>query len=135
MTVETWKAEFYPKPVRQTTVEEAAEHSLQKWRGYLPESLEKHGISLDALEAAHFPYRAMGMCALCEHHYIRKTYNDAGLTICPGCPLSEIGQCCLGNDSAYELTNEDSSAEAVGRMVAALEQAVEWEDKNPRKEE
>ena len=131
MSIETWKAEFYPKPARVTTVEEAAEHSLQKWQGYLPENLKRHGVSTADLARADMPYRSADMCALCWHHEGRQVKDNDGQWTCPGCPLYEIGEGCLRGGSAYNLTNGDHSTEVVNRMIAALERAVEW-DKDHR---
>lgn len=129
MSIETWKAEFYPKPADETTREEAADHSLQKWRGWLPENLERHGVSREALAEADIPYRSWTTCALCHHYDDDSHQGDDGEYTCPGCPLSEIGQNCLNKGSAYNLTGKEDgdSTEAVDRMIAALERAVEWD--------
>lgn len=42
MSLESWKAKFYPVPAEQTTVEKAAEHSLLKWRGLTKDQLHRH---------------------------------------------------------------------------------------------
>jgi hypothetical protein len=46
MTFATWCVEHYPKPADEAVGSdlEAAEHSLAKWEGLLPEALAKHGV-------------------------------------------------------------------------------------------
>lgn len=47
MSLETWKAEFYPKRASRTTKEEAVAHSLAKWIGLRPDNLAKHNVLVD----------------------------------------------------------------------------------------
>lgn len=130
MSIESWKAEFYPRPANEVPAAEAAEHSLQKWRGYLPENLAKHGIDFTNLASASMSFASQHTCALCEHWFEeRKFVNDDPDNynkVCPGCPLSETGNGCLIGGSAYDLAKRDDLA-SIRRMVEALERAVEWD--------
>lgn len=133
MSIETWKAEFYPRPARAVPATEAAEHSLQKWRGYLPENMAKHGIDFPDLASADMPFASQHTCALCEHWFDGREYAnddpDNEGKVCPGCPLSETGNGCLIEGSVYLEADRDDPA-SIRRMVEALEQAVEWSKAN-----
>jgi len=45
MSLKTWKEEFYPVEAEDAASNpiEATKHSIQKWKGAMAESLEKHG--------------------------------------------------------------------------------------------
>lgn len=86
MSLETWKAEFYPKPAKDVKAEDAVAHSLQKWRGLRKENLEKHGLERDVEclqdeSCCSFVVDA-DSCALCVHHL---TKQDS----CASCPLAK----------------------------------------------
>jgi site-specific DNA-cytosine methylase len=54
MSVETWKAEFYPVGARvaaEAGPVDAAEHSRRKWTGFLPRNLKQHGVTFDQMKA------------------------------------------------------------------------------------
>ena len=47
MSFDTWQKEFYPRNAADyinKTDEECLKHSIQKWKGTLPENLEKHDV-------------------------------------------------------------------------------------------
>jgi len=89
MSIETWKAEFYPTPAEEAigSEEEALRHSLHKWQGGTPENLEKHGLKAHELDDdGHMSTRD---CALCHYTNTLKK-ND-----CKRCPLTiHTGQGC-----------------------------------------
>lgn len=70
MSLETWKAEFYPQPADEVPADEAVAHSLQKWKGMRPENLERHGVDAEWSYLA-FEDQTLGIdastCALCKH--------------------------------------------------------------------
>lgn len=76
MSLESWKAEYYPIPADQTTREEAVAHSLKKWEGLRVIARAAHGVSI----AKHSSYlydedenNILGIdadsCALCFHAF------------------------------------------------------------------
>lgn len=78
MSLETWKAEFYPKRAGKTTKEEAVAHSLAKWIGLRPDNLAKHGVEVDKEKciveigdepSEEFVQVSGGTCALCYHYH------------------------------------------------------------------
>lgn len=118
MSIESWKAEFYPIPANEVKPADAAAHSAQKWRGYLPENLAKHELSLGVMVDLGWSIGSAEMCALCECFKTRTCY---------ACPLYQIGHGCLknrGNDSLYGLASEGNKGD-IERLIAALEQASE----------
>ena len=44
MSIESWKAEFYPVEAAEVSAEDALAHSLKKWQGLQEESLLKHSL-------------------------------------------------------------------------------------------
>lgn len=100
MSLETWKAEFYPISADEvvesnTTLTAIVQHSLTKWQGLLPDNLEKHKCYI------------VGTC-VCdgtgEELYIRsETCSLCALTEsdCSICPLAMIlGESCDDNISS-----------------------------------
>lgn len=88
MSLDTWKAEFYPIPADQVPVEDALDHSIKKWSGLTKENMEKHGVrfvesycclTTDS-DVAFNPVLGIdaGTCALCLHHLKTK---------CKTCPI------------------------------------------------
>lgn len=89
MSLETWKAEFYPTEAKDCPAEQAITHSLRKWEGLLSENLAKHelaggGCTNISSGASSLRIDAES-CALCVHHFM----DDNEADICPTCPLSE----------------------------------------------
>lgn len=90
MSLKTWIQEFYPISAQRTDIKDAAQHSLNKWQGLLPENLAKHdmifagGAVEDDVAGEYFEIDASS-CALC-HHYMDHSarYGD----MCNKCPLS-----------------------------------------------
>lgn len=122
MSFESWVKEFYPVKAEDCPREEAAAHSLQKWKGALPENLEKHGVKFegyklfDELHSINFNYSS---CALCA----RNSY-------CSTCSLTIVRG---GVDCSARRKDEDTpsynskDAASVGRMIVWLERAVAYE--------
>ena len=136
MSLDTWKAEFYPIPASACPPGQAVEHSLRKWRGLRKENLERHGIERDG--------RFIGIefrigdetCALCRIYYDHKAaYRDA----CNDCPIHQLtGARCDSSGSPYDsfgspydsfVTNGDPEP-----MIALLERTLAWERNQEHKE-
>ena len=45
MSIESWKAEFYPTPADEASKDQAIAHSLRKWEGLRKENLDRHELS------------------------------------------------------------------------------------------
>ncbi len=131
MSLETWKAEFYPVDVRKATGSDidATEHSLRKWRGLTPSNLKKHGMAQDAdaiFETNNITARfdiTSETCALCERSY-QCDLEEA----CETCPLfkARLGVACFERRpnekrSPYDRFVLESSARP---MVKALEMTI-----------
>jgi hypothetical protein len=76
--IENWKKEFYPVNAADVPIEQALDHSIQKWNGLTEENLAKHGLTAAELKT-YFPINSE-TCALCFH------YDGAGRN-CSECPL------------------------------------------------
>lgn len=121
MTIESWKAEFYPVPaaevVKRTELEQA-KHALLKWTGAMPENLQKHGLrkalglpillnqedELYSSKPAQLIFTNFAKttqfrftteeCVWCHNHY-----KSGG---CEGCPLlKHTGKKCENRESAF----------------------------------
>ena len=86
MSLATWKKEFYPIKANKVSKKNAVAHSIQKWKGLLPENLCKHCVSIDEcgnVTDGSFD-GTLGIntqtCALC-FHFGPETDN------CDDCPL------------------------------------------------
>lgn len=89
MSLESWKAEFYPVEARDVPKERAAAHSLKKWEGLRKEELEKHECELthwgDVQSRHRETFYIIGQsCALCVHFAVPWKNNN-----CLDCPLSK----------------------------------------------
>lgn len=90
MSNASWMEEFYPVDAFSVRVEDALTHSIQKWKGYTKESLDRHDISVAPVLAS------SGSCALCNH------FHATSEIMCDGCPLyNERGLPCYIS-SIYE---------------------------------
>lgn len=131
MSLETWKAEFYPIDASKVPVEDAVQHSLRKWRGLTKENLASHELSRNRRSIEEGGYGGSlpinsESCALC-HHYFNGNVQDS----CDGCPLFEsLGRIC------YEGCEEDNRDSIYHQftingnplpMIAALEKAAALE--------
>lgn len=139
MSIKTWKAEFYPYSAHLCTRENAAEHSLQKWRGLSKENLEKHGcvfvfgavVDISYLKnEPMFPRHSLGIdsdsCGLCKiyYQYDSRDKKTTPEQACDTCPLKLAnGHGCNDLGSEWKLFWQDNSPEA---MIEALEKTVVW---------
>ena len=134
MSLETWKAEFYPtEPTKEMTPLEAAQHSLTKWQGATPTNCAKHGVEYGAHAITpssltrkwfdEFSFTGT-TCALCEVFYDEDKYTCAPVEEpeddpCFRCPLFTLGFGCNEPISPYE-----QSVDSPFVMIAALEDVV-----------
>lgn len=123
MSLETWKAAYYPTPAEDTTPEDALEQTTLKWEGLQSKHLKAHGL----FKEGHF-IREEGTNAILP-------LNDASCALCQcfrsdeclHCPLSRTleGRTCFdGARSPYGtfLYNGDSSL-----MRSALRDSVQFD--------
>lgn len=116
MSRETWIQEFYPTPADSVPENHAVEHSLRKWRGLLPENLERHDVSFrDFAHSSNAPLVSAGACALCFHY--RHDWRRPRLE-CPDCPLAAISP-CNDTDSLWSKAVQGDPAD-VRSLVTAL---------------
>ncbi len=109
MSYESWQEEFYPKEasdIADATDEEVIEHSLQKWKGALPENCERHGVRYMHHEIVDFAITSTKLqfnaasCSLCQK------YNDTNCKMTlqfESCPIVRLlGESCDGSVSSDE---------------------------------
>jgi hypothetical protein len=107
MSLKDWKEEFYPIPAGEVPIDDAIEHSLQKWIGLRKENLNRHNVWYDPSRRE---VRGMGhtstpveisskSCALC-HRYIKYEGKYPG---CGACPLVAVRTvpCDRSTDGSY----------------------------------
>jgi hypothetical protein len=96
MSIESWKAEFYPVPATQIVNESPlvqAEHAYIKWTGALKENLEKHELvkSLGSVNISDIAGNVFKFsteeCVWCHNYYA--LHSGA----CGRCPLYSYGVC------------------------------------------
>lgn len=126
MSLESWKAEFYPVPAADCPKEEAIAHSLRKWRGLRPEALKRHDVLISINrhvvdeEARYIFFVSAATCALCAHYYDEAKEELA----CDTCPLAKsLGAPCdrdRGDTTSPWWAWGDLNPEP---MIAALEKA------------
>mgnify|MGYP001310501769 CR=1 FL=1 len=138
MSIQSWYNENYPIDAELVSDEgEAIEHSIRKWKGFLPENLAKHGVKIDTLDqvegtlidenskgAWDYAITPLNLdsgssCALCEM-FFRPLPSDIP---CAKCPIVKSGQLyCFNTKSAYMLSYPDKPE----LMIEALEVALRW---------
>lgn len=103
MSLDSWKAEFYPVPAHKVPENQALHHSLRKWIGLRPENLQRHGLKIAFLSIYEIErefirlYINSRSCALCFHYYNHhKVGSDEA---CIGCPLYAVRNCPCDEDS------------------------------------
>lgn len=82
MSRETWLKEFYPHPAswyRRKPWLVVLEATLLKWRGFLPSSLRRHGVTSFELPTG---LGSVVSCPCCERSGDRE---------CSGCPVGDCG--------------------------------------------
>ena len=137
MTMESWYSESYSIPatkMKRRSDTECVKHALKKWRGALPENLEKHNMEFenyilkslqpptsDPRHCTQFVFSDYS-CSLCQKYPLMKTFpngrhhctNKSKTKLCPIIRYS--GQSCLDMDSAYKQSNDDPTT-----MIATLQ--------------
>ena len=132
MSVKSWREEFLPVDAEDATgsTGEAIAHSLQKWKGALPENLEKHEVKFENMEIRgsdgneHF---GSSNCALCVACF------DYSEDTCKRCPLwyadgSEAGSRCFAPGRGYFRATYNYGPQV---MIAELQAAMDkWTGEN-----
>ena len=112
MSLETWKAEFYPIEAAEVETERhAAQHSLQKWIGLRPENMKRHEVFQVMRSVKDRRDRLcvdQNSCALCQVH------QDS----CSACALADFTNSCAGPSYPYSVWGRDGNPEP---MIAALQ--------------
>lgn len=114
MTIESWKAEFYPVEAYLVPNDTLAllEHSIKKWEGLLPKNRKKHDLvvgtygrltSEDASDYDNVFKASSESCSLCHH------YNNSDEPECVKCPLYIV----RGNIEC-DAPTEDEKRESLG---------------------
>lgn len=123
MSLETWKAEFYPISAAEAAQDgrlAAIKHSLQKWSGLTERQLRAHDIAKagrSTLVSAG-PYRSFDInsstCALCSLYLKSRSFER-----CKGCPLVALlgAPCDTGPCNPYNAFTVDDKP---GPMIDAL---------------
>ena len=134
MSLQTWCGEFYPIPADAVPETDALAHSLRKWEGLRPESLQRHGLHPIRFTSPHISdsedYLAINntSCALC-HHYLDGNCNKCPLAISRGgtpCDGTAIGE-LRSPWNAYRYTFSPEPMIAALKMAAQSQAAVEGE--------
>ena len=100
MSLETWKAVYYPVPADQVSAEDSLLHTKQKWTGMRRENLERHGVHTIEKFLFDVPvptgrnlvddtdeFRIGSLsCALCCHYL----HREKPKTSCAMCPLFQV---------------------------------------------
>jgi hypothetical protein len=97
--LKAWKKEFYPTraDTRMSKID-AVRHSLRKWKGLLPENLDRYDLTANFIDFA-LPVNG-DSCALCQKYYDTSFPNDESR--CQKCPLAQVlGQRCDYRDDEY----------------------------------
>lgn len=101
MSIETWESESYPTPAFEASGSplEAAQHSLLKWQGLLPENLKKHSLILADCDLYEVVYEdpkfsvSANNCALCL--LAERLNGHERFGSCSSCPMhTELGTTC-----------------------------------------
>lgn len=133
MSLETWKAEYYPVPATEVAKADAVAHSLRKWEGLRLEAVERYGLAAGGRMLRN-QHREAGVfmiidttCALCIQ-YLEARHG------CPLCPLKIVrGVPC---DVDLEIGDHTEPAPYVEYihggdpepMISWLNKAGKWEE-------
>lgn len=93
MSIESWKAEFYPVEAKDVPKEQAVQHSIKKFEGLREENLKRHGVynSLNYLTDGYEKFYFNGdNCALCEYH---NALSDGSCETCTLCKVRDNVAC------------------------------------------
>lgn len=141
MTMETWKAEFYPVPADTPMTDiEALEFSIQKWKGYRKENLDRHGLEVDPYcnaDIVQLDYNERLSGQLGRPAYRKVAYFSFNSDTCPLCHIflyannncsacvitKQLGMACHGfKGSAYREFRYSGDPEP---MIKLLETTLE----------
>lgn len=135
MSLQSWKAEFYPvKPKKGWTTLKAVQHSLRKWEGALPKNCKKHGVVFEELDIKEYAPDQFSpdldifefgskSCALCVKYqkYNASTYTD----ICGKCPLNNNGPMGFGCDGKSAFAKSWDDPKPMIRALCAVVKKLE----------
>lgn len=134
MSLESWKAEFYPTPATEPqTAIEALEHSLRKWRGLTASNLKHHRLRKSVMCLAD-DWDQLDIdgesCALCQ--LFNFAHGREGCTSCPitlyRCKDSEeeplLVEYCYREYRAWT-EHKEASADPYP-MIKLLEEVLAW---------
>lgn len=135
MSFTSWKKEFYPVAASRVLERKALDHSIQKWKGLLPENLKRHKVELvrvlgfhpkvrgfvDGLPGKNFLRINADSCALC-HHYEGVDEDGQDSDECHQCPLYQhLGTRCDSDDMPFSTFAKGMFASNPLPMIEALE--------------
>lgn len=141
MSLETWKAEFYPIPADKVKKKDTLEHSLRKWEGLRKENLEKHGVKLSGpmltgLDGLGYMLIASESCALCvmaEKEAIGEMRPPrANASYCGKCPLYQLDKtsCDFMEGNPYNaLTRAGNPEPMISLITRAIEEKAKVSEK------
>lgn len=126
MSIETWKAEFYPEEAADAAEKgaiHAIQHSIVKWKGLREDQLKKHGLTANNThlrEAEGLSWEIDSRnCALC-------CLDEMGKGRCKSCPIYLCtGRECQDEYILFRGTNQPEP------MIALLERTLTWAEKQP----
>lgn len=128
MSADTWFDEFYPISAQEIARRSndpmvLTQHSLQKWKGFLPENLKKHDISsTDEIDVE----GDASSCSLC----VKYTVDIDAEKRCKRCPLFQLrnAKCYVHNQhslAVYSMETDDVGFPVFPEMtIRALEQTI-----------
>ncbi len=153
MSVRSWCKEFYPVTPHLVSVEDAAEHSLQKFIGLREENLLKHDVIKHGNLVVYDNYKKKynmpreeysdnnrdnvrinaSSCALCYHH----ANKDVLVDYCEACPIYSYKK-SLGYDCISEACHMEYlvwyNRLGPDQMIELLYATQEWEKENSVKD-
>ena len=127
MSIETWKAEFYPVPASEVSAEDALQHSLRKWIGLREENLSKHACTVyhyvELTDGRKEINIDISSCALCESYCTPQDCYD-----CSSCPIEKLtGKSCdNGRKSPW---GKWTTGEGPEPMIAVLQECIAEQEK------
>ena len=138
MSMKTWRKEFYPIHADKVPIEEAAQHSLQKWIGLRPENLAKHDVTMSGSEVYNNNFNATNTlelsgqsCALCYHYLLSdlgpyEPEEPSKAHECFNCPLAIVrgGVPCDSARGDERYSPFAAKVDTVEPMIFWLEKAV-----------
>jgi len=120
MSLDTWKAKFYPIPVDKCKKKDAAAHSILKWSGLNKSVLRKHGVTNEGYSISDEQGYGLaidgGSCALCNFHCRSETDYRAKCFQCPG--VIANGHTC---DDAYGVYTKTGNTAPMMRWLKKIE--------------